>query len=124
MNKLKYFGRSSFQTKFNIFKFNKMNFYFQQDTHGAGDPHIVAKRIIKCVGNRLREYDPLRWESVPITYQTVYNDSTSSSNDIALVINIHDAIEKEFNIDIDDRKILLGSIEECVKFIMESHAAI
>ncbi len=88
-------------------------------------PHIVAKRVIKCVGDRLREYDPHRWEGVPITYQTIFSDFDSyRSADIALVINIHDALEREFNIDIDDKKILLTDIEKCVKFVMENHSSI
>jgi hypothetical protein len=37
---------------------------------------------------------------------------------------IHDILEKEFNIDIDDKKILLGSIRDCVGFIFENHGSI
>jgi len=37
---------------------------------------------------------------------------------------VHDILEKEFNIDIDDRKILLGSIGECTQFVMENHVSI
>ena len=37
---------------------------------------------------------------------------------------IHDILEKEFNIDIDDKKILLGSIRECAQFVMENHTSI
>ena len=47
--------------------------------------------------------DPNRWEGVPITYKTNWN----SENDeicIKTCILIHDAIEREFNIDIDDKK--------------------
>lgn len=39
-------------------------------------------------------------------------------------VNVHDALEREFNIDIDDKKILLVSIKQCVNFILENHAAI
>jgi hypothetical protein len=31
-------------------------------------PGITAKRIIDVVGKRLREIDPIRWDSVPITF--------------------------------------------------------
>jgi acyl carrier protein len=37
---------------------------------------------------------------------------------------IHDAIEREFSIDIDDRKILLTSIEEAFDFILSDHKAV
>jgi hypothetical protein len=37
---------------------------------------------------------------------------------------VHDALEREFNIDIDDKRILLGSIGECIAFVLESHAAV
>lgn len=129
----------------------KMSFYFQHHTHGAGDvrfitkffteffncfivfyllssliqPHIVAKRVISCVGNRLREYDPHRWNGVPITYKTVFNGVEANTvTDIACSIHIHDALEREFNIDIDDKKVLLRTVEDCVKHIMEDHKSI
>ena len=44
--------------------------------------------------------------------------------DVALSIHVHDALEREFNVDIEDRRILLKSIEECVKFILEDHKAV
>ncbi len=44
--------------------------------------------------------------------------------DIRVSIHVHDALEREFNIDIDDKKILLGSITEAVKFVLDNHAAI
>jgi 5'-3' exonuclease len=47
--------------------------------------------------------DPNRWDGVPITYKTNWN----SENDeicIKTCILIHDVIEREFNIDIDDTR--------------------
>lgn len=143
----KFFLKKSFNfpSSFKSLFFNtKKNFYFQHHTHGAGDVrnkitfnfnyifyfwkykiHVVAKRVIKCVGQRLREYDPLRWESIPITYQTVFNiDNEFGYSNINLSIQVHDALEREFNIDIDDKKILMKSIEECVKFILEDHKSV
>lgn len=77
------------------------------------------------MGDRLRQYDPHRWEGVPITYQTIFCEGDAyRTTDISLVINIHDALEREFNIDIDDKKILLTNIENCVKFVMENHSSI
>lgn len=73
----------------------------------------------------MRQYDPQRWDSVPITYQTVFNGYTTLDfMDIKLSIHVHDALEREFNIDIDDKKILLGTIEDCVKFVLEEHSAL
>merc|ERR1711976_601484 len=107
--------------------FNKLtfrNFYFQEDRHGAGDAQIVAKRVIKLVGQTLREYDPERWESVPITYETQWNNPDFPYVNIRQSILIHDAIEKEFNVDVDDKKILMSSVKEVVGFILENHAAV
>ena len=73
---------------------------------------MLAKRIIRCVGARLRALDPNRWDGVPITYKTNWN----SENDeicIKTCVHVHDALEREFNFDIDDRKHLLVSIEDC-----------
>lgn len=44
--------------------------------------------------------------------------------DLRTTILVHDALEREFCIDVDDRKILLLSIEECFDFIMGSHHAV
>jgi hypothetical protein len=33
-------------------------------------PGVVAKRLIKCIGERLRKIDPDRWNGVPITFKT------------------------------------------------------
>ena len=69
----------------------------------------MVKRIIQCCGDRLRHYDPHRWEGVPITFKTNWN-SENDNIDIKTCVLIHDAIEREFNVDIDDRKILLQGI--------------
>ena len=34
---------------------------------------------------------------------------------------VHDALEREFNIVIDDRKHLLVSVEDCFQFMMSVH---
>jgi hypothetical protein len=44
--------------------------------------------------------------------------------DLRTCVLIHDALEREFNIDVDDKKILLGSVKDCVNFVIESHGAI
>ena len=83
----------------------------------------MAKRIIRCCGDQLRAIDPNRWEGVPITFKTHWNDELGEF-DIKTCILIHDAIEREFNIDIDDRKYLLQSCQDVFHFIMSVHAAV
>lgn len=65
----------------------------------------------------------MRWEGVPITFKT--NWLTDAGNiDVRTTILVHDAMEREFCIDVDERKIILNSIEECFDFIMMTHQAI
>ena len=84
---------------------------------------MLARRLVKCCGERLRHSDPQRWEGVPITFKTGWN-SENDDIDIRQCIMIHDVLEREFNIDIDDRKILLQSVEDCFHFIMSNHTAL
>jgi len=84
---------------------------------------VLAKRIIKICGERLRHIDPNRWDGVPITFKTHWNDENDNFN-IRTCIMIHDALENEFNIQIDDRKHLLMSIQDAFQFIMSVHAAV
>ena len=67
--------------------------------------------------------DPQRWDGVPITFTTNWN-SENADIDIKACILIHDALEREFNIDIDDRKNLIVSVEDAFHFIMSLHTAI
>ena len=69
----------------------------------------MAKRIIKVCGDRLRHIDPQRWDGVPITFKTHWNNE-NDKQDIKTCVLIHDAIESEFAIEIDDRKHLLQSV--------------
>ena len=55
------------------------------------------------MGDRLRHIDPNRWDGVPITFKTHWNNENEDM-DIKTCVMIHDAIEREFNIDIDDKK--------------------
>ncbi len=68
--------------------------------------------------------DPNRWDGIPITYETKWVDQDNYTFNIRTCVLIHDILEKEFNIDIDDKKILLGSIRECTQFVMENHTSI
>ena len=101
------------------------NFYYPDANHHHlnQEPHVLAKRVIRCIGERLRHIDPNRWDGDPITYKTNWN-SEGDEICIKTCILIHDAVEREFNIDIDDRKHLLQSVEDVFQFIMSLHAAL
>ena len=71
----------------------------------------------------MRESDPLRWEGVPITFKTNWL-TEAGRMDMRTCILVIDAMEREFCIDVDERKILLHSVEECFDFVMASHHAI
>ena len=75
------------------------------------------------MGERLREVDQFRWDGVPITFKTNWK----TENDeicVRTCIYVHDALEREFTIDIDDRKVLLTTIEESFAFIVDEHNAL
>ena len=82
----------------------------------------MVKRIVKVVGQRLRHMDPQRWDGVPITFKTCWN-SENDNIDIKTCVLIHDCIEREFSIDIDDRRILLQSVQDVFHFLMSVHGA-
>merc|ERR1719242_746216 len=98
-------------------------FYYpdQHHIHLNQEPHVMAKRIIKVCGDRLRHIDPQRWDGVPITFKTHWNNE-NDKQDIKTCVLIHDAIESEFAIEIDDRKHLLQSVQDCFHFVMSMHA--
>ena len=54
----------------------------------------MAKRIIRSCGDRLRESDPHRWEGVPITFKTHWNNENDEF-DIKTCILMHDQVERE-----------------------------
>ena len=99
-----------------LFKANPMlmsqialrNFYYpdQHHLHLQQEPHVLVKRIIRCCGDRLRHIDPNRWDGVPITFRTHWNNEQEEYC-LRTCVLIHDAVENEFNIEIDDRKIVL-----------------
>lgn len=78
--------------------------------------------MINAVGKRLRETDPLRWEGVPITFKTSW--MINGDPDIRTCCHVHDALEREFNVDVDDKRILLSSVSDCFDHIMSCHHAI
>merc|ERR1712151_491822 len=110
---------TSMSSSMAVYSLQSRGFYYPDGNHHhlQKEPHVLAKRIIRCVGSKLRGIDPNRWDGVPITYKTNWN----SENDeicIKTCIHVHDALELEFSFDIDDRKHLLVSIEDCFQFVM------
>ena len=95
------------------------NYHFPERRLGSvgENPGLTAKRIIDCVGTRLRELDPDRWNTVPITFKSDFRDS-SGSVDLRTVINIHDALEREFGIEIKDRLVLISDIETAFAIVV------
>eukprot|EP00331_Platyophrya_macrostoma_P023938 CAMPEP_0176444056 /NCGR_PEP_ID=MMETSP0127-20121128/22823_1 /TAXON_ID=938130 /ORGANISM="Platyophrya macrostoma, Strain WH" /LENGTH=127 /DNA_ID=CAMNT_0017829467 /DNA_START=34 /DNA_END=417 /DNA_ORIENTATION=- len=87
------------------------------------NPGLTAKRCIKAIGERLRKIDPARWDPVPITFKTHFRDEEGYA-DIATSIHIHEALEKEFSIDIKDRHIMITDVETAFYVVMKSHDAI
>ena len=94
-----------------MFPVQARTFYYPDAHHHHmnQEPHVIVKRVIKCVGDRLRHIDPHRWDGVPITYKTHWKNEAGHI-DVRTCILVHDAIEREFNFDIDDKKYLLISI--------------
>ena len=75
------------------------------------------------MGERLRKVDPARWESVPITFKTHFRDENGFA-DIATSIHVHEALEKEFNIEIRDKQILVTDIETAFYVINKTHESL
>lgn len=86
------------------------------------NPGITAKRLIDCVGKRLREIDPLRWNSVPITFRTNFRDGFGNA-DLRTIMHVHDAIEREFKIEIKDRNTLVTDFEVAYYVVTQHHDA-
>lgn len=86
------------------------------------NPGITARRIIDAIGRRLREIDPLRWNSVPITFRTHFRDSFGNA-DLRTIMHVHDAIEREFKIEIKDRNTLITDLEVAYYVVSNHHDA-
>lgn len=71
---------------------------------------VLARRVIMCIRERLLEYDPERWRGVEITYGSHWN-RMNGKVDVATCIQIHEALEKEFKIDILDQRVLITDIQ-------------
>lgn len=77
---------------------------------------MFAKRVIKCIRERLLSYDPERWQGVEISYKTHWN-LPDGYTDIDTCIQIHEALEKEFKIEIIDSRTLLTSVQQACSLL-------
>lgn len=68
--------------------------------------------------------DPHRWDGVPITYDTAWSNRDDHFTHIKTCVMIHEALEREFSCEIDDRKILLEGVKECINLLLDHHGAI
>lgn len=71
----------------------------------------------------MRKIDPERWEDVPITFKTHFRDEEGYT-DISTCVHIHEALEREFGIEIKDRQTLINDIETAFSIVMHSHEAL
>jgi hypothetical protein len=79
--------------------------------------------MISAVGDRLRQIDPERWDSVPITWETKFGD-VGGHYDIRTSIHIHEALEREFGIEVNDKRMLIQSFPEAWYVLGNSHDGI
>lgn len=70
---------------------------------------VFVKRVIKCVRERLVEYDPLRWNEVEFSYESHWL-RPNGKVDVATCVQVHEALEKEFKVEIMDNRTLIFDI--------------
>ena len=70
---------------------------------------VFVKRVIKCVRERLVEYDPLRWNEVEFSYESHWL-RPNGKVDVATCVQVHEALEKEFKVEIMDTRTLIYDI--------------
>ena len=70
---------------------------------------VYVRRIITCVRERLVQYDPLRWKDVEFSYETHWH-RPNGKVDVATCIQVHEALEKEFKVEIMDTRTLISDI--------------
>ena len=70
---------------------------------------LFVRRVIKCVRERLVSYDPQRWRDVEFSYESHWF-RPNGKVDIATCVQVHEALEKEFKIEIIDARVLICDI--------------
>mmetsp|Transcript_9461 Transcript_9461/g.18239 ORF Transcript_9461/g.18239 Transcript_9461/m.18239 type:complete len:124 (+) Transcript_9461:129-500(+) len=84
---------------------------------------LIARRVIKCIRERLLKYDPERWQGVEISYNTHWNQADGCV-DIPTCIQVHEALEREFKIEIKDNRALINDISFACAIVTGEHDAI
>jgi hypothetical protein len=77
---------------------------------------LFVKRVIKCVRERLLTYDPERWTGVEISYNTHWL-RPNGKLDIATCIQVHEALEREFKVEILDQRFLVVDVESACALV-------
>jgi hypothetical protein len=75
----------------------------------AETTELFVRRVLRCVRERLVEYDPQRWKDVEFSFETHWL-TPNGKVDIATCIQVHEALEKEFKIEIMDNRVLISDI--------------
>ena len=70
---------------------------------------LFVKRIIKCVRDRLVAYDPERWSEVEFSYETHWLRQNGKV-DVPTCIQVHEALEREFKVEIMDNRMLVTDV--------------
>ena len=70
---------------------------------------MFVRRVVKCVRERLVEFDPQRWSEVEFSYESHWL-RPDGKVDIATCIQVHEALEKEFKVEIMDTRALIFDI--------------
>lgn len=84
---------------------------------------LIARRVIKCIRERLNAYDPQRWQGVEITYNSHWNQADGAV-DIATCIQVHEALEREFKIEIKDNRALINDVAFACAIVTGEHGAV
>ena len=82
----------------------------------ADTTELFVRRVVKCVRERLVKYDPLRWEEVQFSYESHWL-RPDGKVDVATCIQVHEALEKEFKIEIMDQRTLITDISTACSIV-------
>ena len=63
-----------------------------------------------------------KWNNTPFTFLTHFNDEGGYA-DVETCIHVHDAIEKEFGIEVKDRAVLITDISTAFYIVTMHHDA-
>jgi hypothetical protein len=84
---------------------------------------VIARRVVKCIRERLLAYDPQRWQGVEISYNSHWN-MADGSVDVGTCIQVHEALEREFKIEIKDQRALINDVAFACAIVTSEHGAL